>query len=336
MTRFLLLFSTLLAGCAAPRPAAPPAPHASGAPAAPGVAPFAVTVTGHGPPIVFIPGLSSPGSVWDRAVAHLAPRYTCHVLTLAGFAGQPAMLGEPFLPRERDAILAYVRAQHLERPVIVGHSLGGFLAYAIAAEAPAEIGGVVAIDGLPFLPALTNPETTAAEIEPLAAQIRATLAGQDRATFAHQTDEALAGMITSPDDVARVARDADRSDPRTVGQAVYDLMTTDLRPCLAAIPAPVWLVEAGDFATAAYAAQLVRAPDHRMIVAKTARHFVMLDDPALVDTTLDAFLAATHVVTTHGASRIWPRRSGGGGSGGPSAANNGRGGAPPSDARAQQ
>src|SRR4051812_3944889 len=52
---------------------------------------FTVTVTGHGPPILFIPGLSSPGSVWDHAVAHLASNHECHVLTLAGFAGTPAL-----------------------------------------------------------------------------------------------------------------------------------------------------------------------------------------------------------------------------------------------------
>src|SRR6201990_3591494 len=148
MTRFTLL-AALLVGCTHHSAVAAP-PHAA-------VAPFAVRTVGHGPPIVFIPGLSSPGSVWDREVTQLAARYTCYVLTLAGFAGQPAMPGEPFLPRERDAILAYIRTHHLDKPIIVGHSLGGFLAYAIAAEAPSEIGGVVAIDGLPFAPALADP-----------------------------------------------------------------------------------------------------------------------------------------------------------------------------------
>jgi pimeloyl-ACP methyl ester carboxylesterase len=285
MTRFTLLV-VLLAGCAQPT-AVPTLSLAV-------VAPFAVTTVGHGPPILFIPGLSSPGSVWDRAVAHLAGRYTCYVLTLAGFAGQPAMPGEPFLPRERDAILAYIHSHHLEKPVIVGHSLGGFLAYAIAAEAPSEIGGVLAIDGLPFAPALADPATTPAQLAPQAAQLRTMFAGLDRDAFAHQTEAALAQMITHPDDVARVARDADRSDPRTVGQAVYDLMTTDLRARLGAVRAPVWLIEAGDSLTAAYTAQLANVPDHQIVVAKTAKHFVMLDDPDLVDTTVQALLAKVH------------------------------------------
>ena len=293
------MLASLAVGCTstsahAPRPAPVPSRQAAlpTTAVAPG-APFTVTTVGHGPPVIFLPGLSSPGSVWDRAVAHLATRYTCHVLTLAGFAGAPAMAGDAFLPVERDAILAYIRAHGLTRPVLVGHSLGGFLAYWIAATAPGEIAGVLAIDGLPFAPALADAAATPAGVEPQAAQVRAFLAGLDRPGFARQTTTALLGMITRPDDAARVAEDADRSDPRTVGQAIYELMTTDLRPLLGAIASPVWLIQAGDAPgmRAAYEAQVAGAPAHRVVRAAGAKHFVMLDDPGLVDATLDELLA---------------------------------------------
>ena len=51
---------------------------------------FAVTVTGSGRPMILIPGLSCGGNVWDGTVTHFKDRYECHVVTLAGFAGQPA------------------------------------------------------------------------------------------------------------------------------------------------------------------------------------------------------------------------------------------------------
>ncbi len=258
--------------------------------------PFRVTTVGHGPPILFIPGLSSPGAVWDHAVAQLSTRYTCHVFTLAGFAGQPALPGESFLPVERDAILAYIHDHQLEHPVLVGHSLGGFLAYGIAAASRGDVAGVLAIDGVPFLPVLTDPTATATDMQPQAAQLRTMLAGLDRAQFTQQTNAALAGMITKPEDVERIAADADRSDPRIVAQAVYEIMTTDLRPQLPAIHAPVWLIEAGNLPgmPEAYAAQIATAPDHRLVVAATARHFVMLDDPAIVEHTLGELLAKVH------------------------------------------
>ena len=57
---------------------------------APAPTAFRVEVSGTGRPMILIPGLASAGAVWQTTVAHFATRYTCHVLTLAGFAGVPA------------------------------------------------------------------------------------------------------------------------------------------------------------------------------------------------------------------------------------------------------
>lgn len=290
MTRLLALALVPLLAC---HPAAPATPRPAPAAAATTPAAFGVRVVGHGPPIVFIPGLSSPGWVWDATVAQLATRYTCHVLTLAGFADQPARpRGDGgFLAGERDAILAYLDANHLARVVIVGHSLGGTLAFALAARAPDRVAGVLAIDGAPFLGALQDPAQTPASVAPIATQIRAQLAGMDRAAFAHQTEAAMAAMVTDPALAAKIGAAAVHSDPATVGDAVYDVMTTDLRPALADVPAPLWLVAAGEANVAAYEAQLAKARVHKVVAAPSARHFVMLDAPALVDATLGQLLA---------------------------------------------
>src|SRR5262247_3500923 len=74
-----LIALVLVAACSssAPRPATVAPVTASAATAS---RPFAVTVTGHGPPVILIPGLASSGDVWKSTVAHLANSYTCHVL----------------------------------------------------------------------------------------------------------------------------------------------------------------------------------------------------------------------------------------------------------------
>ena len=51
--------------------------------------PFQVKVSGHGQPMILIPGLSSSGETWDTTVDHYKDRFECHVLTVAGFAGVP-------------------------------------------------------------------------------------------------------------------------------------------------------------------------------------------------------------------------------------------------------
>ena len=116
---------------------------------------FAVRVVGRGAPIILIPGLLSGADVWDGTVAHLGERYQLHIVQVAGFAGMPASSGDDFAGRLRDSLIAYartLRGPHAERPVIVGHSLGGFVAYAMAATAPDAFDGMVAVDGVPFSP----------------------------------------------------------------------------------------------------------------------------------------------------------------------------------------
>src|SRR5947209_2154516 len=111
---------------------------------------FRVQVTGRGPAMILIPGLSSSGDTWKSTVEHYRDRYTCHVVTLAGFAGVPP-IAEPLLASARRDLADYIRGERLDHPTIVGHSLGGTLALALAAEHPDLVGPLVIVDTLPFL-----------------------------------------------------------------------------------------------------------------------------------------------------------------------------------------
>lgn len=294
------LFSAALLAAAlwaTPAPGSVPAPAAA-PPAAP--AAFAVTTTGAGRPMILIPGLMSSGAVWDATVAHFSGRYECRVLTLAGFAGQaPLAARDPFLPRLRDEIVAYIRREKLERPILVGHSLGGFLALSVAAAAPDLVGPVVAVDGLPFLPALFDPAASAAASAGPAARLREVYGGLDGAGLAAQARMSLASMMKSPAGLDKAAAWAAISDPATVGQAIYEMMTTDLRGALGALRSPLLLVGAAGFArdaasrerlAAAYAAQVAAAPEKKVLMAEQALHFVMWDDPDFLAAAIDRFL----------------------------------------------
>ena len=260
---------------------------------------FRADVSGSGPAMVLIPGLDSSGAVWSGVIDRFKDRYTCHALTLAGFAGQPP-LATPSLSVVRDAILAYIDDNRLERPVIVGHSLGAFLAFWVAASAPEKVGPVIAIDGVPFLPALMNPSATVDSVSGQAGAMRTAMERTSAEQRERQSALSLASMISDPAHV-RVAQSwAAASDPRTSAQSMMDLMTTDLRSEVSHIKTPVLLVMAGAlFASnpaalsaveGAYERQIAGIVRHRTVVAVKARHFVMLDDPAFLTATMEEFL----------------------------------------------
>ncbi|HEV8661171.1 MAG TPA: alpha/beta hydrolase [Thermoanaerobaculia bacterium] len=258
---------------------------------------FSVRVTGSGPAMILIPGLASPGEVWSSTVEHYQNRYTCHVLTLAGFAGQPS-IQQPLIETAQRQLASYIRANKLDHPMIVGHSLGGFLALSLAASEPDLVGPIISVDGVPFLPALLNPSATAESAARQAEGLRAAMAKQSAEEFAAHNRRSLTMMITSRDDVDRMAAAGAKSDPRAVGEATAELMSTDLRPAMSKIRVPVLLIGAGGWArsgmkdrlAAAYEAQVASVPKHRFVLAEKARHFIMLDDPQFLFATIDAFL----------------------------------------------
>lgn len=259
---------------------------------------FVVQVTGRGKPMILIPGLTCGGDVWKTTVEHFQDRYECHVLTLAGFAGQPS-IGGPMLETVRKDIAGYIREKKLTKPVIVGHSLGGFLAFWLAATEPALVGPVISVDGGTFLPALMDPNATVATAKPAAESTRQMMAGQTADEFAANTKMFLRNMITDPKNVDLIAPTCAKSDPKAVNLAMYELMTTDLRDDAARIKSPVLLIGSGAFATspemlktiqARYEAQVAKAPNHKALIAEKAKHFIMLDDPKFLFSAMDDFL----------------------------------------------
>jgi pimeloyl-ACP methyl ester carboxylesterase len=261
-------------------------------------APFKAAVTGSGPPMILIPGLASGSNVWDGAVAHFKGHYQCHVLTLAGFAGQAAING-PFLEKVRDGIVKYIHEQKLNHPILIGHSLGGMMAFWVAETIPAEVGPIISVDGLPFFSALIDPGATRQSTLPMAEQYRSMYAGLTAEQFINNNHQFLAMMITASSNVDLVASLGDKSDPKAVGEAFYDIMTTDLRPDLKSIQAPVLLIGSDAMATEeaqkakarqAYGVQIGPVPHHKLVFAPTARHFIQLDDPDFFYRETETFL----------------------------------------------
>lgn len=259
---------------------------------------FSVQVSGQGQDLILIPGLGSPGAVWNDTVAHYSKHYRCHVLTLAGFAGAPAISGD-LLQQTEEGISRYIDQQHLDHPVIVGHSLGGFLALRMGEDHPAQVGRLVIVDALPALGATSIPDATPEQLLAVAAQVRDNMEKND----ASQTDAAIrktaTGMVTAPQHIETVIAWAKASDRHAVSGAMYDILATDLRPQLPQIKSPTLVlgtwVAYKEYApkaaiTATFERQYAGLSGVKIEMAENARHFIMYDDPTWMFERMDAFL----------------------------------------------
>ncbi len=260
---------------------------------------FKAEVKGSGEPVILIPGLASSGEVWHDTAARICVKHQCHILTLAGFAGVPAVPGEHLLPLAEQQLADYITANKLAKPTIIGHSLGGFLGMKLASDFPDKVGRLVIIDALPALGATRNPSATAEQLQAVAAQMRDGMRGQDDAAFRAMQERSTASLVTSPEHAQRIAGWGKQSDRATVTDAMYDIMSSDLRQDIGRIKAPTlvlgtWIAYKAfapkDAIEALFKSQYARLPGVKVELADNARHFVMYDDPEWMYSRIDQFL----------------------------------------------
>ncbi|MEH8019220.1 alpha/beta hydrolase [Rheinheimera muenzenbergensis] len=268
---------------------------------------FDVKVVGQGPAVILIPGVASSGEVWQSTVEALQANYQLHILTLAGFAGvQPIPMqswGEGYLTIQQQAILRYISEQQLDKPVVIGHSLGGYLALALAANSPEHISAAINVDGLPALGALIGEKSAdakSANHKPASAD--AAKPGKNPAPQRGFDPQSMAKSMASDESwQQRIVADMYRSDGMTSGRVMGELMRADLRPALSNIRVPVLTLGAlqhgAPYTTpeqvqAGYESQLANAPTqyHSFAFARDSKHFIMADAPSWLNQHITQFL----------------------------------------------
>jgi pimeloyl-ACP methyl ester carboxylesterase len=240
---------------------------------------FSVEKRGHGSPVILIPGLACSGAVWNETVAALQDKHECHVLTLAGFAGQPA-ISAPLLRAVPDDLAKYIDSEKLVKPTIIGHSMGGFLALSTAAKYPGKIGSIIVVDSLPFFGGL-QPGATPAQAKESAEMMRTMMSKQSHDEFLAQSKQTIAYMVTAESSQKKALEWMGKSDQHTVANSFADLFATDLRPELPKIHARALIVEAGaDTGTVpeeTYKQQYAGLSGVKLVRVKDSKHFVMYD-----------------------------------------------------------
>lgn len=263
---------------------------------------FDVTITGEGAPIIFIPGLGCDGDVWQHTVEHMAAKYECHVFTLAGFAGTtPFDISKGFLPRIQNALVTYISDSLNQKPILIGHSLGGYLSLAISSANPDLIAKVVVVDSYPSMAKSQDVKIQEKEMYERADWMKSQLLAMTDSAFLAQQKYGVTTLVNSMDDQAKILAWSIASDRETFVQAMYEIMVGDLTKAIRHIKVPVLVLGSWyggkDYGITkaqvkvTYEEQLKRIKDCKVLIADKARHFIMLDEPEWFLSSVQNFLA---------------------------------------------
>ncbi|MHA6724128.1 alpha/beta fold hydrolase [Sphingomonas sp. RS2018] len=250
---------------------------------------------GTGPVVILIPGLSSPRAVWDGVVPALKADH--HVLTVQvnGFAGDDprANLKPGILDGIVADLSAEIAARKYGKPAVVGHSMGGLVGMMLTKAHPTQVGRLMIVDSLPYIGDLFFPGATVAQVEPQARAMRDGMAaayGKPADLGVIAAAEGIANTLAAtPAGRAQVKAWALATDPRVSAAAMYEDMTTDLRPDVASLTLPITLVYPAP-GEAIYHRVYAAAPNVTYVPVADAAHFVMLDQPKAFEAALRTFL----------------------------------------------
>ncbi len=275
---------------------------------------FGVDIVGHGRPMILIPGMKGSGpETFATTIAHFKDHYTCYVITLAGFAGQPPTTRTTdLLKGQRDDLIQYISNQHLEKPILVGFSFGGSLALWMACTAPDLFGPIIDLDGAPFDAGFEDPtinvdslkKATDAMLQRIKQAPPSLIAKRDSLWKSPPSMkkgfEDLKKLVSDTTRIPMILKWDTASDMRSSNYMIFEMDKVDLRDSIVRISSPIlalcsWkgyeTLTTRPAVEAAMKNQFAKAKHVRMEFSDEGRHFLMWDDYDWMVKQIDKFLA---------------------------------------------
>lgn len=171
-------------------------------------------VSGKGPAVVLIHGLSGSGRWWAHNVPALAQHYQVYNVDVVGFGRSR---GQRLVLRQAGSwLVEWLQSAGIEQAHLVGHSMGGYIATEVAAFAPETVRRLVLVNALvlPMGPGLIR----------------------------HALDLARAVRYMSLSFLPVLVGDALRAGPQTMWQVTREVLSADLSNRLDAVQAETMVV----------------------------------------------------------------------------------------------
>ena len=249
---------------------------------------------GQGNPIIFLPGFTTPGAVWDETIRNLKGNYESHVVSYAGFNGLEP-IGTPWFEPIKNQLVAYVEKEGLKNITIIGHSMGGNLAIELAAALPEQVKGMILVESIPCMRELMMPGVPASSLQydsPYNQQIL----NMDDEAFKQTVSGIAQNMTLDTSKIELITSWSLNADRKTYVYGYTDLLKLDLRDKLGAINAKILILGASfpskDMVKINYEKQYANLPLKEILIADNSKHFVMFDQPEWFYENVNKFFAA--------------------------------------------
>ncbi len=185
--------------------------------------------SGEGTPVVFLHGITMDRASWAPVVERLSDELRCVNVDLPGHGGSPRT-GAYDVFSQADVVARFIGELGLDRPFVVGHSYGAFIATLVGVSSPVR--GIVNVDQE------LDTAAFAARMAPLEPRLR----GDDFDAAFHEFVATLRPDLVPDEHRAAVVMRPDPEVVLSVWGTVFDTPAADLvgmvEPVLSAYPAP--------------------------------------------------------------------------------------------------
>jgi pimeloyl-ACP methyl ester carboxylesterase len=236
------------------------------------------------PPLLFVPGWCCDASFFQPQFDHFAASHEVVALELRG-CGRSDRPGVGYdIPTQTDDVAWLIGELALERPVVVGHSLGGMLGVDLGARYPSLVSAVVAVDPGPF--------DKTPEARDLFARFAEDMRGPsgDEARDAYVADMAA---LVGDETIRRQIVEAMCSVPLEHAAPVIDAVNEwDGGEALSRCAVPLLVLKSNAVGSNAPDRLLARNPNVQIGITVGAGHFHQLEVPDQVNPMIERFVSS--------------------------------------------
>ncbi len=250
-------------------------------------------VLGKGKTTLFLPGFTTPGSIWKETITHLTVKREAHLISYAGFNGlKPIEM--PWYSTIKKEIITYIKDKNLQEVEIIGHSMGGTLAVDIAAELPNIVSKIILVDALPCMREVMMPGVPAESLQYESPYNKQMLEMKDN-QFKGMATMMATNMTNRKEKVAILTQWILEADKKTYVYGYTDLLKLDLRDQLLKIKAKALVLAApayGEVSKQTMEKQYTNLTNKSIEMAPDSKHFIMFDQPEWFYKKVNTFLTS--------------------------------------------